>query len=134
MNTLEDAIIKVTLFWSDKSFRTALNQNNGDESPQGSMSFMLMNMVSDKAQKSITDDKIKIFEKELAKEITGYRDKYPDSAVWMDVDYHPAAILANPAAQAEIDPGCFPCKTWVRINRDNSVEASYQYGGDVIEL
>ena len=126
----EDAVLKTVMFWSDKSFRTILNQNNGDDSPQGGIMFALMNMVSGKAQESITEEKIKLFEKKLT-ELLMSCDKYDRT---LDVDYHPCILLSEAAKFAEIDEKCFPCKTVTRIDEDNTVHAKYQYGAKWILL
>jgi hypothetical protein len=41
--TLEVAVQKIVKWWSQKAFRTPLNQNNGDNSEHGAMAFMLIN-------------------------------------------------------------------------------------------
>lgn len=131
--TFEDAVLKTVMFWSDKSFRTPMNQNNGDDSPNGAMGFMLMNMLSSKAQESITEDKIKSFENKLTELLMGVKNE----ARWnweLDVDYHPCQMLATAAEFAGLDSSCFPCKTWTRIDQDFNAIASYQYGGTPTKL
>jgi hypothetical protein len=131
--TFEDAVLKTVLFWSDKSFRTKFNQNNGDDSPNGGMSFLLMNMVANKAQESITDEKIKLFESALTEKLLALKKENPWK--WeLDVDYHPCQILSECADIAGLDQGCFPCKTFTRIESDFSVKAKYQYGGKFLTL
>jgi len=52
----------------------------------------------------------------------------------LEVDYDPNKILHNAATIAKIKRGCFPCKTFTRIEDDNSVTAKYQYGGKFEKL
>jgi hypothetical protein len=52
----------------------------------------------------------------------------------LDVDYHPCKLLYEAAKFAGLDPGCFPCKTFTRIEANNSVSAKYQYGGQLKTL
>lgn len=132
--TFEEAILKTVMWWSDKSFRTLLNQNNGDNSSQGGMTFLLMNMVASKSQESVTDEKIKSFEEHLAKSLTEYRKQYPTSQIWLDVDYHPCQMLSEAAEKAGIESHCFPCKSSTRLTADNKVFAKYQYGGASNEI
>lgn len=129
--TFEEAVLKTVMFWSDKSFRTPLNQNNGDNSENGAMSFMLMNMVSGEAQKSVTENKVKQFEKYLTQILM---DKSDEAYVELSVDYNPCNELKVAAGFAELDFACFPCKTFTRIEKDRSVTAKYQYGGEFIKL
>lgn len=131
--TFEEAVLKTVLFWSDKSFRTLMNQNNGDDSPGGATTFMLMNMLAMSAKKSVTDEKIKAFEDKLTELLMAVKDK--QSYQWqLDVDYHPCQMLAESAEFAGIDTHCFPCKTFTRIEKDHSVVAKYQYGGPFVKL
>ena len=132
INTYEDAVLKTVLWWSDKSFRTKANQNNGDNTPQGALTFMLMNMRSTNAQDGINDAKIKIFEEELSRLLLSEVVR-PDN-LYLDVDYHPCSMLANAAHKAGIDIGCFPCKSHTRIDKNNRVFAKYQYGSSEVEL
>lgn len=132
--TFEDAVLKTVTWWSDKSFRTLMNQNNGDNSSSGEMTFLLMNMVASKSQETVTDEKIKVFEEHLAKYLSDYRNQYPTSQIWLDVDYHPCQMLADAAEKAGIESHCFPCKTATRLTSDNKVFAKYQYGGSLNEI
>lgn len=128
MQTYEQAVNKTVQFWVEKSFKTLMNQNNGDDSPNGGMVFMLMNMASMSAKKTIDDGKIKLFESKLTELLMSIETE----SQWrrfLDVDYHPCEILRESATFAGIDTRCFPCKTWTRIENDNSVTAAYQYGG-----
>jgi len=131
--TFEDAVLKTVMFWSDKSFRTSFNQNNGDDSPNGRMAFMLMNFVANKAQESVSDDKIKMFEDKLT-ELLKEDHEQVKWGLELSVDYNPCDKLYLAAKFAGIDPSCFPCKTFTRIEKDLSVTAKYQYGGQFIKL
>lgn len=131
---LEDAILKTVMFWSDKSFRAAFNQNNGDDSPSGGLAFMLMNMNSLNAQKSVTDEKVKVFENILAEKLRTAANQGNWYHMTLDVDYHPCQLLYESAIESNLDPNCFPCKTFTRINKDFSVDAKYQYRGNLVKL
>lgn len=128
--TYEEAVLKAVMWWSDKSFRTPLNQNNGDDSPQGGMMFALMNTVAMKAQETATTEKQKAFESKLT-ELLMNCDKYERT---LDVDYHPCRLLSEAAKFAGIDSGCFPCKSHTRIDDNNKVFAKYQYGSATVEI
>lgn len=130
-NTKEQAIEKTVDFWVEKSFRTPLNQNNGDDSQNGGMMFMLMNMVSSSAKETISEEKIDKFKSKMS-EIMMNADPIPH---YIDVDYHPCPTLRYAAEYANIDLGCFPCKTYSTINRETfEVKASYQYRGELVTL
>jgi hypothetical protein len=129
--TYEQAVKKVVDFWIEKSFRTPLNQNNGDGSPQGGMTFLLMNMVSARAQETITDEKIKLFENKLTEILLLDNPRN----INIGVDYHPDKELSDAAAFAGLDAGCFPCKTYTWINKQtNTATSKYQYGGQIVTL
>lgn len=136
METFENAVKKVVGFWVEKSFRTLLNQNNGDDSPQGGMTFLLMNMVAMENKKSVTEEKIKLFEEKLSELLIKERNGLPLGTypITLDVDYHPSWMLAEAADYAKIDSSCFPCKTFSLIKLDNSVEAKFQYAGKLVKL
>lgn len=130
--TYKEAVDLMVKWWSKKSFKTALNQNNGD-SGNGGIAFLLMNMVSTNAQNDISEEKIKKFEEKLTEILLDGEDK----GRWKrecDVDYNPNKILADACEFAEINSGCLPCKTFTYINNDNEVEGRYQYGGEWFKL
>jgi hypothetical protein len=129
--TFEDAVLKTVLWWSEKAFQTSMNQNNGDDSLGGGMTFLLMNMVSQKAKENITKDNIFIFERELSRLITENKTEF---GITLDVDYHPCDILSEACKLAQIDPSCLPCKSCTRIDKDNNAYAKYQYGGTFKQL
>lgn len=124
--TYEEAVLKTVMWWAEK-IQQPLNQNNGDDSRNGGMMFMLMNTVSNNAQQSITPDKIKIFQESLTEKLIAVKnDKYRRTD--LDVDYHPNRMLSECAEKANIDLSVFPCKTWTRIDLENQVEVSMGYG------
>lgn len=128
----EDAVLKTVMWWVEKSFNTTLNQNNGDNSPQGGMAFMLMNMLSMDSQKDATPDKIKKFEEKLTELLMENRDDRFNRN--LDVDYHPCKLLSIACEYAGINPGCLPCKTFSQIDDQNRVYVKYQYGAPTIEI
>lgn len=129
--TLEQAVAKVVKWWTNKSFRTPLNQNNGDNSEHGFLAFMLMNMSSSKAQESVTEEKIQLFEQKLTEILLAAPNSYRRT---LDVDYNPCVELAEAAEYAGLDSGCFPCKSVTWISESNKATAKYQYGGQVVTL
>lgn len=133
MQTYEQAVEKIVNFWIEKSFKTALNQNNGDDSDNGAIGFMLMNMVASKAQDTVTEEKIEAFKVSLTKRLMLEEGSSPWHRT-LDVDYHPCEHLFLSAQDAGIDPGCFPCKTWTGIDNENKAMAAYQYGATPKEL
>jgi len=123
-----EAVEIMVKWWSEKSFATPFNQNNGDNSPAGGLGFILGNMLSDKAKEGATPEKIAAFEEALTKYLLAGENK----GRWgteLDVDYHPNEILADAAKASGIDTSCLPIKTFTFINSENEVEGRYQYGG-----
>lgn len=129
--SLEQAVSKVVKWWSQKAFRTPMNQNNGDDSPNGGLAFMLMNLNASKAQESVSEEKIEKFEAKLTEILLSESNSYGRT---LDVDYGPCRQLYEAAVHAELDPGCFPCKTVTWIDESNKATAKYQYGGQVVTL
>jgi len=129
--TFEQAVEKVVNFWAEKSFDTLLNQNNGDESPNGGMAFMLMNLLSSNAQSEITDSQKDVFKSELTKILKKNKN---ERGFYIGCDYHPHEYLAKAAKKANISESVFPCKTGTRIDPNNVASASYQYRGEWKEL
>ena len=131
--TYKEAVELTVNWWIEKSFKTPLNQNNGDNSQNGGIGFMLMNMVSMSAQDKNTPDKVEKFKTELTKlllEAEG-KGRYNNE---LDVDYHPNRLLSTACELSGIDSGCLPCKTFTYINNENEVEGRYQYGGEWFKL
>jgi len=131
--TYEQAVEKTVKWWSQKSFKVSLNQNNGDDSQTGGMAFILMNMLSTQTQGDITEGQIQKFEEKLTEILMNMKEKasYHKS---LDVDYHPCIQLCEAADFAGITTMCFPCKTRSYIDEKNKVFAAYQYGGKYLEL
>jgi hypothetical protein len=126
--TYAEAVELMVKWWSEKSFKTALNQNNGDPSIAGGMAFIMGNMVADKAKEGATPEKIKAFEDKLTEllmpgETGGRWDRE------IDVDYHAWGILEEAFTHAGISSNCAPIKTFTYINAQNEIEGRYQYGG-----
>lgn len=130
-NTYEEAVLKVVMWWSDKSFRTPLNQDNGDKTKQGDMTNMLLSGASLKAQQTITEEKIKKFEEKLTELLMKAANRRERE---LDVDYSPCNTLYEAAKHAGIDSHCFPVKSFTSIEDDNRVFAKYQYGRSPVEI
>ncbi len=133
MRTYKEAVDLMVDWWVEKSFKTPLNQNNGDNSDNGWFGHLLMNNLSRKAQEQIDEFKIQKFKGKLTEillDVEGKGRYYNE----MDVDYHPNEKLQIACRYAEIDPSCLPCKTFTFINNENEIEGRYQYGGDWFKI
>jgi hypothetical protein len=130
--TYEEAVRKTVEFWIEKSFRTPNNQNNGDNSSMGVFTWALMNRAAMDAQTEITEENIERFREKLTELLMEEMDK--EYRRELDVDYSPCKRLSDAARYAGIREQCFPCKTWSRIEADNTAKASYQYRGELKEL
>lgn len=131
--TYVEAVEIMVKWWTEKSFHTALNQNNGDPSLAGGYAYSLGNMLADKAKEAITPEKIKVFETVLTNLLMG--NKYEGR--WgrqCSVDYDPNTILSDACKAAGIDTACLPIKTFTFINAWNEVEGRYQYGGEWFKI
>ena len=131
--TYEEAVEISVKWWSEKAFDTMLNQNNGDDSENCGMAFMLMNLVSSKAQEKVTPETKQKFEQKLTEILLSKKGEHR-YANQLDVDYHPNRNLAEACAFAGVDEYCLPCKTFTFIDENNIVRGRYQYGGAWFEL
>lgn len=130
VQTYEQALDKVINFWAEKSFNTALNQNNGDNSIHGGTMFMLANLISQKGQQEATPHKIEVFKERLKYHILNH--KYSSHFKFMlSVDYDCNMALALACEDAGLSTACVPIKTQTWIDRVTfEASASYQYGGE----
>ena len=131
--TYEEAVLKCVMWWSDKSFRTPLNQNNGDKSSQGGIVSILHNTISLKAQEKLTEEKITKFEEKLSELLLSEKDAKYNRAK-LDVDYSPCETLFQACQYAGIDSHCLPCKSHSYIDENNNAFAKYQYGSQTMEI
>ena len=132
--TYEEAVEITVKWWCEKSFETPLNQNNGDDSEQGGLGFLLMNMLSSKAQSKTTPEMIEKFKSKLTEILLSKKGMPGIYGNQLDVDYHPNKILSDACKFSGIDESCLPIKTFTRIEQDNMVRGRYQYGGPWFEL
>ncbi len=116
-------------WWSEKTFNTPMNQNNGDDSPSGGLTFLLGNMLAEKAKSKTTPAHIAKFEEKLTELLLTKEGKHKLHTS-LDVDYHPNELLREACIYAEVNTDCLPIKTFTRITDKNQVEGRYQYGGD----
>lgn len=128
MKPSKEQLEKFAEWWAVKSFDIALNQNNGDDSPNGGMAFMLMNMASMKAKETITTESRQKFKDSIVRQLLGR-----DRNLTLDVDYHPCEELAIACQVAGVNCGILPCKTFSDF-RDGKFVAKYQYGGKLETL
>jgi len=131
--TYKEAVDITIEWWVEKSFQTNMNQNNGDNSPNGGMSFMLMNTAASRFQKDVTEEKIEKFKSKLTETLLLAEGKHI-FANKLSVDYDPNSILYDACKFAEINTLCLPSKTVTWINKDNEIEGRYQYGGEHFKL
>lgn len=133
--TFEQAVDIMINFWVEKSFKTKMNQNNGDNSSGGGLAFILMNKLAMDGQSEITEQQIDKFKTHLKQNLMNNQNK-GRWALELDVDYHPNQLLANSLEYAGISSNVVPCKTFTFIDeKDNfSVQGRYQYGGEWFKL
>ncbi len=131
MQTLDEAIFKCVFFWIEKSFSQAKNQNNGDKTKQGDVVNMLLNLVSDEANKSVTEYKITLFQKKLTELLLAQKNNYERS---LSVDYDACELLSEACEFAGIDQRCLPVKSSTCINTNNDAFGKHQYGGANLKL
>lgn len=115
-------------WWAVRTFDHLLNQNNGDDSPNGGMTFMLMNMLSmDAKEKAPTDARDK-FKASLIEQLTSANGNYSDSMLY--VDYHPDEKLSKACDVAGISSSMIPIKSHTQWDSENGkFIGRYQYGG-----
>ena len=122
----------IASWWCDQITTTAPNWNNGDDSPNGGMAFLLGNLLAGKSRDEMPSDAPKKFKAIFVKEALEYYKEngyLPD----MSVDYHPSVFLAEVAKEAGISPSAFPCKSYSTI-RNEKPYAKCGYGKDLQEL
>lgn len=128
---LDIAINKVCDFWIEKMTGEA-NQDNGADDHINKMTMMLANMNMASSQAYLTKPKLDMFRAALAKLI---REKWNGYDLTLRVDYDPDEILQNALDAADItDTMCMPWKTYTRIKKDFTVEASHTYNGQLKSL
>ena len=129
-----EGIEKVAEFWAEKSFRGGMNQNNGDHSPTGGLTAILMNDLSLRAQGEVSDELVLEFQLQLIEQLKSAMSSYGRT---LHCDYHPCKMLVDAAKAAGIKDSsmqAFPCKTTTWIDDEGKVTASYQYGGKIQTL
>lgn len=112
ITSLEEAILKVVMYWSDKlrNAHSPENSNNGDKE---SMATLLKVMGA--MQNIPSDEQLSIFEKELTELLKGLT-KEANPYYWiLDCDYNPCALLSDASRKAKINALAFPWKTYTRI-------------------
>ncbi len=128
MRTYEEAVQIMVDWWVEKSFRTLMNQNNGDD-----RSGILLNMVAARHLLHVNEDQILLFKKSLTDYLM--EKKYANrNHTTLDKDYDPNKPLREACVDSIISPSCLPCKTFTRIDANNNVEGRYQYGGDWFKI
>lgn len=122
--TLEQ-IEKVAEWWAVRTFDKALNQNNGDDSENGAMAFILMNMNASNARQSASSDSRESFKRS----IIDLLDK-GEMGYTLDVDYSPNEPLRVACNSSGINSGMLPCKTFsLWHSSDCKFRGRHMYGG-----
>ncbi len=131
--TYAEAVEITVKWWSEKSFQTAINQNNGDDSPAGGIVFLLQNMLSTKVRADTTPEMIAKFEANLTENLMSVENdsRYKTE---LSVDYHPNKMLSDACTHAGIDASVLPCKSSTSISESNEVYTYYQYGSPRVIL
>lgn len=133
VRTYEEAVNLMVEWWIEKSFKTPLNQNNGDDSVQGGLAFMLLNLASTTSQNTIDDATIENFRKNLTTLLLNGKNSGRHART-LEVDYHPNKILNDACVFTKINSYCLPIKTFTYIDEDNLICGRYQYGGDWFKI
>lgn len=128
MKPTKEQIEAVAEWWAVKTFDTAMNQNNGDKSPTGDMTFMLMNMLAEtnrsKGDKANRDK----FKNSIIKQLSEL--DFENGWHVLSVDYDPCQALYDACKESGIDCHMLPCKTHTQWDKQNtSFIGKYQYGG-----
>jgi hypothetical protein len=126
--TLEQ-IEKVAEWWAVRTFDKAWNQDNGDNSETGRMTFLLMNMASNdaynKAPKGARDKFINAIVESLSSISKEYQGEYT-----LSVDYDPNVRLGDVCEKAGIGSRMLPCKTFTLWHHDEKkFRGRHTYGG-----
>lgn len=129
--TLEEACLKVAIWWADNSFRKVAHHDNGDDSNLGGMVFAMKTMASQKALQLVTEEKITKFENKLVELMLAENSNYSRC---LDVDYGPCENLMKLARFAELSSDSFPIKSSTSIDEENQVWAKRGYGKDHVKI
>ncbi len=133
VRTFKEAIDLTVDWWIEKSFNTPFNQNNGDISPSGSITAILMNTASISAQSKVTPEQIEKFRSNLTESLLNTETLHRHNTL-LDVDCHPSSMLANACKFAGISSSCLPCKSFTRILETNEIMYRYQYGSPMLKI
>lgn len=133
VRTYAEAVEITVKWWSEKSFKTAINQNNGDDSEAGALTFMLQNMLASMSRTSTTPKQVAEFEAYLTECLMSVENdaRYKTE---LSVDYHPNKMLGSACTHAGIDASVLPCKSSTSISENNEVYTYYQYGSPRVIL
>lgn len=120
-----EQIEKVAEWWAVKTFDTAMNQNNGDDSENGALGFMLANLNAVTAKsKEATPEAREKFKQALIRQLI------EDPNTYLDVDYHPSQAIETACKEAGISTNFVPIKTFTIYRKNtNSFEGRFQYSG-----
>ena len=127
--TYEEAVEKVVAWWTEKTFHTPNNQDNGG----GPMFFGVMNRLADSFRKQVTPEKIVIFQNKL-KELLLSNGHAGVHFIYLGVDYDPCEELYLACQAAEINTKLLPCKSDTRIEKDFKVHGKFTYDGTWEEI
>jgi len=125
----ESAVDKVVNFWTEKTFKTVDNQDNGDESTAGVFGFILSNVLSGKLISSVSDKQIEVYKKSLKENLMAIPEERRKRNIEIFNDYGCDEILTKAHEASGTHTRCSPIKTVSIILPDCSVSARFTYDG-----
>jgi hypothetical protein len=127
MKPTKEQIEAVAEWWAVRTFDKVFNQNNGDNSPNGGIGFLLANTAAMQAREKTGVEARLNFKVEIVKHLESVTDFYE---MQLDVDYNPNLPLHDICVRSGVDTGMLPCKTFTLWDRqENCFRGRYQYGG-----
>lgn len=128
----EQIINTAVKWWSNKIARPE-RHSNGASDPSNLMAMF----IADMGTKTVTDDKIKIFEDCLRSSLSEtYDEEFGNGngwQIWLSCDYSPCRLLEEAAKEAGISVLNFPFKTHMVIHKDK-MQVSDGYAQPYVEL
>ena len=119
MNNQELAA-KAAAWWAQKAASYTLNDHGVTPIEQAEL-----NLWSAASVGSATRQQAEVFRSALEKRIRNTLERRR-GIMFLDVDYHPDEVLRAAASEAGLQPGVFPQKTQMQIDRGEiSVKAGY---------
>ena len=107
---MQNSINLMADWWCSQITTISPNSNNGDNSSDGGMAFILGNLLNAQSRNAMPPDAPQKFKEIFVKKAM---EHYKESGVLpeMSVDYDPSRFLYDVAKEASISPNTFPCKS-----------------------